>query len=271
MKKFFAVLLAALLMVGFVACGGTEKPAEEKPVEEQGTEAPVEEEQPAESEKKVLIMATEPTFPPYNYMKGTDVVGIDTDIAMEIAQEHGWELKIEPMDFDAIIPSVKTGKADFGAAGISVTPERLEQVDFTVEYATSVQVILIRGEDQETIKNIDDLNGKKVGVQLGTVSDLVIQDDYPEIELVPNKKYTDLILELNNGKIDAIVLDNLPAQSFLSKNPDLALAEEEFFTDSYAFAVSKDNPELLAALNSSLERLMEEGKIQEFTTYHLGD
>lgn len=195
MKKFLAVVLVLCLSAGlFVACGSKE------------------------GSKKTIVMATEATFPPYEYMSGTDIVGVDVDIANEIAKELGVEVKVESMDFDAIIPAVNSGKADFGAAGMSVTEERKKEVDFSIEYAVSEQVVITRA-DNSSIAVEADLNGKKVGVQLGTVADLVLTDDYPEIELVRGVKYTDLAMELQNGSIDAIVLDKLPAQA-MQKNSE---------------------------------------------------
>lgn len=218
--------------------------------------------------KKTLTMATESGFAPYEYLDGDKIVGIDPDIAAEVAKEMGRELKIIDMPFDSIIPSVDSGKADFGAAGMSITPERAEIVDFTIEYATSKQVILVRTDSD--IKGEEDLNGKTVGVQLGTVADFALTDDYPEVKVQQYNKYFEAAADLSNGRIDAIVMDSLPAQEVVRIGDDLMILEKELFTDRYAFCVKKGNTELLDAINKVMQRLIDEGKIDEFTMKHLG-
>lgn len=226
-------------------------------------------------EKETLIMATESTFPPYEYLgEGSEVVGVDVDIAREIAAELGMELVIEDMAFEAIPAAVDTGKADFGAAGLSITPERLETVDFSIEYATSKQVVLTTADSD--VMGPADLDGKTVGVQLGTVADLELsgvdddgQRNYPGVTVQQYNKYTEAVSDLKIGRIDAIVLDFLPAQEYLNNNEGLAIREEELFTDRYAFCVQKGNTELLEQINSVLQRLIDEGKIEEFTQNHL--
>lgn len=255
-KKILALVLATILAVGmFSSCKGKES---------------ADTNTSSEPEKKAaLVMATEATFPPYEYMEGNEVVGVDVDIAKEIAKELGVELKVDSMTFDAVIPAVNSGKADFGAAGMSITEDRLKEVDFSMEYAESVQVIMTTPDSG--IESADDLNGKNVGVQLGTVSDIVLSDEYPEINLVRGKKYTDLAMDLANGNIDAIVLDNLPAQAMMENNEGFVILDTPFFSDVYAICVKKGNTELLETINTVLERLISEGKIQEFTSNHLGE
>lgn len=241
MKKLsLALVLIMIFTIGFSGCGG----------------------------KKALTMATESGFAPYEYLDGDKVVGIDPDIAAEIAKEMGRELKIIDMPFDSIIPSVSSGKADFGAAGMSITAEREEQVDFTIEYATSKQVILVR-EDSD-IKGEEDLNGKTVGVQLGTVADFALTDDYPDVKVQQYNKYFEAAGDLSNGRIDAIVMDSLPAQEVVKIGSGLVILENELFTDRYAICVKKGNTELLNTINRVLQRLIDEGKIDEFTMKHLG-
>lgn len=217
----------------------------------------------------VLIMATEATFRPYEYMDGTEIVGVDVEIAQEIANALGKELVIEEMPFDSIIAAVSTGKADFGAAGMSVTPERAEQVDFSLEYATSMQVILTRSDSGVTGE--DDLAGKTVGVQLGTVADIVLTDEYTDVALERYNKYTDAVNDLLNGRLDAMVLDSLPAAELMKLGDNLVICDKELFTDVYAICVQKGNSELLATIDNVLQRLMDEGKIEEFTQRHLSD
>ena len=160
--------------------------------------------------KEKLIMVTEAGFAPYEFYDGDEIVGVDVEIAKKIAEKTGKELEIKDTDFDSIINEVKTGKADFAAAGLSITEERLEEVDFSIEYAVSKQVIVVKNES--TVESIDSLNGKKVAVQLGTIADLVLSDEYKDIELVQHKKYLLAVEDLKADKVDAIVLDSLPAE-----------------------------------------------------------
>ena len=216
-----------------------------------------------------LIMVTEAGFAPYEFYKDNEIVGVDVEIAKKVAEKLGKELEIKDTDFDSIINEVKTGKADFGAAGLSITEERLEEVDFSIEYATSKQVILVK--DDSLIKKPDDLNGKKVAVQLGTIADLVLSDEYPEVELVQHKKYLLAVEDLKTNKVDAIVLDSLPAKEIVKQNSGLKILDKELLTDKYGIAVKKDNKELLETINQVLKEMMDNGEIEAFTIKYLGE
>ena len=220
-------------------------------------------------ENEKLIMVTEAGFAPYEFYDGEEIVGVDVEIAKKIAEKAGKELEIKDTDFDSIINEVKTGKADFAAAGLSITEERLEEVDFSVEYAVSKQVIIVKNESEA--ESIEDFNGKKVAVQLGTIADLVLSDENPEIELVQHKKYLLAVEDLKADKVDAIVLDSLPAEEIVSKNPELKILEKELLTDKYGIAVQKGNTELLEIINEVLQELMDNNKIEEYTVKYLGE
>lgn len=222
-----------------------------------------------EESKEKLIMVTEAGFAPYEFYDGEEIVGVDVEIAKKIAEKTGKELEIKDTDFDSIINEVKTGKADFAAAGLSITEERLEEVDFSVEYAVSKQVIIVKNESEA--ESIEDFNGKKVAVQLGTIADLVLSDENPEIELVQHKKYLLAVEDLKADKVDAIVLDSLPAEEIVSKNPELKILEKELLTDKYGIAVQKGNTELLETINEVLQELMDNNKIEEYTVKYLGE
>ena len=220
-------------------------------------------------EKEKIIMVTEAGFAPYEFYDGEEIVGVDVEIAKKIAEKTGKELEIKDTDFDSIINEVKTGKADFAAAGLSITEERLEEVDFSIEYAISKQVVLVKNNSE--ISKVDDLNGKKVAVQLGTIADLVLSDEYPEVELVQHKKYLLAVEDLKADKVDAIVLDSLPAEEIIKVNPDFKILDEELLTDKYGIAVQKGNTELLNSINEVLQELMDNGKIEEYTIKYLGE
>lgn len=216
-----------------------------------------------------IIMVTEAGFAPYEFYENNEIVGVDVEIAKKIAKKLGKELEIKDTDFDSIINEVKTGKADFGAAGLSITEERLEEVDFSIEYAVSKQVVLVK--DGSSIKDVDGLNGKKVAVQLGTIADLVLSDEYPEVELVQHKKYLLAVEDLKTDKVDAIVLDSLPAKEIVKQNSGLKILDEELLTDKYGIAVKKDNKELLEVINQVLKEMMDNGEIEAFTIKYLGE
>lgn len=260
MKNLKNILIG--LVVGVVAIGGLvaifNKNGEEVDVQNE-----------VSTEKEKIIMVTEAGFAPYEFYDGEEIVGVDVEIAKKIAEKTGKELEIKDTDFDSIINEVKTGKADFAAAGLSITEERLEEVDFSIEYAVSKQVVLVKNDSE--ITKVDDLNGKKVAVQLGTIADLVLSDEYPEVELVQHKKYLLAVEDLKADKVDAIVLDSLPAEEIIKVNPDFKILDEELLTDKYGIAVQKGNTELLNSINEVLQELMDNGKIEEYTIKYLGE
>ena len=213
-----------------------------------------------------LVMVTEAGFAPYEYYEDGEIVGVDVDIAKEIAKEMGKELVIKDVAFDSIINEVNSGKADFGAAGISYDEERAKQVDFTINYAVSKQVVLVR--EGSSIDDIDKISNQKIAVQLGSTGDMYVTENYPNAEIVRQKKYLAAVQDLKSAKVDLIVMDELPAQEILKTNDGLVILDEELFTDSYGMVVKKGNTELLNTINDVLTRLQNEGKIEEFMINH---
>ena len=213
-----------------------------------------------------LVMVTEAGFAPYEYYEDGEIVGVDVDIAKEIAKEMGKELVIKDVAFDSIINEVNSGKADFGAAGISYDEERAKQVDFTINYAVSKQVVVVR--EGSSIDDIDKIINQKIAVQLGSTGDMYVTENYPNAEIVRQKKYLAAVQDLKSAKVDLIVMDELPAQEILKTNDGLVILDEELFTDSYGMVVKKGNTELLNTINDVLTRLQNEGKIEEFMINH---
>ena len=209
-----------------------------------------------------IIMVTEAGFAPYEYYENNEIVGVDIEIANEIAKELDKELVVKDIAFDSIINELKSGKADFALAGMSITEERQKEVDFSIEYATSRQVVITLKDSK--IKSPNDIEGKKVAVQLGTVADLVLTEEY-NVQLTRQKKFLAAIEDLKAKKVDCVVMDYLPAKELLKENSELVILEKELFTDKYAVAVKKGNKELLDKINKVLERLINEGKIEEYT------
>ena len=208
----------------------------------------------------VLTMATNAYFPPYEYYQGEKIVGIDAEIAQAVADKLGLELKIEDMEFDSIITAVQTGKADMGLAGMTVTDERKQSVNFSDTYATGIQVVIVT-EDSD-IASVDDLEGKKIGVQLSTTGDIYASDDYGEDFVEQYNKGADAVMALEQGKVDAVIIDNEPAKSFVAANEGLKILDTEYVTEDYAACINKENAELLDAVNGALAELKKDGTLQ---------
>ncbi len=215
-----------------------------------------------------LVMATNAEFPPYEYMEDGKIVGIDAEIAQAIADKLGKELVIENVDFDSIIVGVQQGKYDFAMAGLTVTDERKEQVDFTETYATGKQVIIVKNDSK--ITKADDLFAEganhKIGVQLATTGDLYCTWDIEDEELGTVERYNkgaDAIMALQSGKVDCVVIDNEPAKVFVDQNEGLKILETEYIIEDYAAAVGKDNPELMEDINNALKELIADGSVQK--------
>lgn len=257
MKKIIALILALMLAVCcFAACS---KPAEEK------AEAPaavendlISSEAPTPIGEK-LVMATNAAFPPYEYKEGDAFKGIDVEIAEAIAKKLGMELVISDMEFDSIITSVISGDSDFGMAGMTVTDERKEQVDFSISYATGVQSIIVA--DNSTIATPDDLAGKKIGVQLGTTGDIYACDDFGAENVTQYGKGADAVIALKGGDVDAVIIDNEPAKAFVAANPGLKILDTNYAIEDYAIAIKKGNTDLLNKIDGALEELMVDGTI----------
>ena len=207
-------------------------------------------------------MVTEAGFAPYEYYENDEIVGVDIEIAKEIANYMGKKLVVKDVYFDSIINELNSGKADMALAGMSITEERLEEVDFSYEYIKSRQVVIVR--DGSNISDIKDIYNKKVAVQLGSVADQYFSDKYPNTSLVRQKKYLSMVEDLKANKVDLIVMDELPAKEIVRANNGFKIIDGYVFEDSYGIAVKKGNSELLKSINVVLERLISEGKIDEY-------
>ena len=212
-------------------------------------------------------MVTEAGFAPYEYYSDGKIVGVDVDIAREIAREMGKKLVVKDVAFDSIITEVKSGKSDIGAAGISYTEERARSVDFSINYTESKQVVVVRKNGR--VQNVDSINGKKIAVQLGSIADMFVSDEYSDSVIVRQKKYLAAIQDLKDGKVDCVVMDELPAKSILLENNDLKILDDAVSEDAYGIIVDKGNKELLDVINIVINKLKAEGKINEFIMKHL--
>ena len=284
MKKNFAALAMAVIMGAALAgCSSstaeeTEAPAAETTAAASSEAAESTEAAAADAESEAetgtgafagqtLIMATNAEFPPYEYHEGNEIVGIDVDIARAICENMGAELQITDIAFDSIIPEIQADKADFGAAGMTVTEDRMSQVDFSDTYATGVQSVIVT--EGSEIKTIDDLSGKLIGVQQGTTGDIYASDDFGDENVQRFPKGADAVQALVNGKIDAVIIDNKPAQVFVSENEGLTILDTAYAEEEYAIAVKKGNTELLDAINASIASLKESGVLDEIVAKYV--
>lgn len=233
-QKLLAAGMALTMLLAMAACGGS---------------------------KGTLIMATNATFPPYEFIEDGKIVGIDAEMAAAIAEKLNMTLEIEDVEFGSIVGGVASGKYDIGVAGMTVDPDRLESVNFSESYATGVQVVIVK--EDSAIQSLDDLEGKKIGVQQDTTGDIYSTDDFGEENIVRYNKGADAVQALVSDKIDCVIIDNEPAKSFVLNNTGLKILDSEYAVEDYAIAIAKDNDELLKQVNDALAELKAEGKLQE--------
>jgi ABC-type amino acid transport substrate-binding protein len=265
MKKLVALLLALTMVFALCACGAktsTTTTATDASTATNTTAAAT----VKTVEAGKLHMATNAAFPPYESVADDgSYEGIDVEIATAIAQKLGLELVVDDMDFSSVITSVQSGKSDIAMAGLTVTDERKQNIDFTDSYANGVQVVIVK--DGSTIKSIDDLQGKMIGTQEGTTGYFYCSADpadggYGEDHVIAYTNGATAVQALLAGKVDCVVIDSQPAKEFVKANTGLSILDTEFTNEDYAIGVSKDNPELLTAVNTALNELIKDGTVQ---------
>lgn len=276
MKKALSLMTAAALVLSLAACGSTASSAassEAASPEAASSDAASSEAASSEAASETetaelstvepgkLIMSTNAAFPPYEMTTDSgEFEGIDIETAQAIADKLGLELQIDDMDFDAALLAVQQGKADMVMAGVTVTDERQNVMDFTDSYATGIQSIIVK-EDSD-IASVDDLAGKKIGTQRGTTGYLYCSDDFGDENVVAYDNGLTAVQMLNNGQVDCVVIDNAPAKEFVAANPGLKLLDTAYVEESYAIGDGKGNTELKDAINTALEELKADGTLQ---------
>ena len=266
MKKITALMLSSAMMLSLAACGGsasTDAVSSEAVSTAEAAPAAL-----TTVNAGKLTMSTNAAFPPYEMTTDSgDIEGIDVDTAKAIAEKLGLELQIDDMDFDAALLSVQQGKADIAMAGITVTDERKAVMAFSDSYATGIQSIIVpEGSD---IASPDDLAGKKIGTQRGTTGYIYCTDDFGEDSVVAYDNGLTAVQALNNGQVDAVVIDNAPAKEYVAANPGLKVLETSYAEEDYAIGMNKDNTALVEAVNAALEELKADGTLQSIVDKYI--
>ena len=266
-RSFMAAAGLTVAALALTACGGSSSTASSAAASSVASSAAASSEAASAAATELttveagkLTMATNAAFPPYEMTTDAgEFEGIDIETAQAIADKLGLELQIDDMDFDAALLSVQQGKADIVMAGVTVTDERKAVMDFSDSYATGIQSIIVpEGSD---ITSPDDLAGKKIGTQRGTTGYIYCSDDFGDDNVVAYDDGLTAVQALNNGQVDAVVIDNAPAKEFIAANPGLKILDTSYAEEDYAIGMAKNSP-LEDAVNSVLEELKADGTLQ---------
>lgn len=268
-KKITSILIIGILLLSLVGCKDSKPENNDNAGDTNSEKTAID----LIKEKGKLVMATSADYPPFEFQavsEGKDTIeGFDIEIAKEIAKDLGVELEIIDLDFSTLVASLSAGKADIVLAAMTPDDERREEVDFSDLYYLATQAVITKKGNEGQIKTLEDLSGKIIGVQQGTIQADIAHDtelisNPKEIKEVP--KITDLVLMIQTGKVDAVIMELPVAQSYVKVNDNLAITDVEY-TDpdgGFAVAIKKNNPEFVELVNATLDRLEKENKIEEF-------
>ena len=269
MKKYFALLLTLAMVLSLAACGGDKPASPDTPADVDGAATVF-----ATVEEGKLHMSTNAEFPPYEMT--TDAggfEGIDVEVADAIAKKLGLELVVDDMGFDAALTAVQTGQSDIAMAGITITDERKEVMDFSDSYATGIQVVIVK--EDSSIQTVDDLaNAEMIGTQKATTGYIYCSDTpenggYGEDHVTAFDTGALAVMALVNGQVDAVVIDNEPAKAFMAQNPGLKILDTEFAVEDYAIGFAKGNTALLEAVNTAMAELKADGTFQDIVDKYI--
>jgi len=267
MKKLFGalVVLTGILVLGACGNGGSSSTGSSS------ASGSADNQLEAIKAAGVLNVATSADFAPFEFhalIDGKDtIVGADIDMVYEIADRLGVEVNILDLDFNAVLTALQQGKADIAVSGISATDERKQTFDFTDNYFTPEQKLVVNKNNESAFDSIESLSGKKVGAQKGSIQEMIVQDQLADSQLVSIAKVPNLVNELKQGSIEGLVLESAVAESYVAQNDDLVITDvalEASEGDSYAIALPKGSIELQEELNSILKELIEDGTIDEY-------
>ena len=268
-RSFLAAAAVSVAALAMTACGGSASSAASSVASSAASSEAVSSAaaELTTVETGKLTMATNATFPPYEMTTDSgEIEGIDVDTAKAIAEKLGLELQIDDMDFDAALLSVQQGKADIVMAGVTVTDERKAVMDFSDSYATGIQSIIVpNGSD---IASPDDLAGKKIGTQRGTTGYIYCSDDFGDDAVVAYDNGLTAVQALNNGQVDAVVIDNAPATEYVAANPGLVILDTSYAEEDYAIGMAKGSA-LEDAVNAALEELKADGTLQSIVDKYI--
>ena len=276
MKKLCALLLTLAMVLSLAACGGTEtKPADDGDKTSDTVEEPQAEDAALTTvEAGKLTMSTNAEFPPYEMIADDgSFEGIDVEVAQAIADKLGLELVVDDMGFDAALLAAQNGQSDIVMAGVTVTDERLEVMDFSDSYATGVQVVIVK--EDSAIQSLDDLaNAEMIGCQADTTgyiyaSDTPENDGYGEEHVTAYDTGALAVMALVNGQIDAVIIDNEPAKAFVAANEGLKILDTEWLVEDYAIGFAKGNDALREAVNNAIAELKADGTFQEIVDKYI--
>ena len=267
-RSFMAAAAVSVAALALTACGGSASSAASSVASSAASsEAVSSAAELTTVEAGKLTMATNAAFPPYEMTTDAgEFEGIDVDTAKAIAEKLGLELQIDDMDFDAALLSVQQGKADIVMAGVTVTDERKAVMDFSDSYATGIQSIIVPNDSD--IASPDDLAGKKIGTQRGTTGYIYCSDDFGDENVVAYDDGLTAVQALNNGQVDAVVIDNAPAKEYVAANPGLKVLETSYAEEDYAIGMAKGSS-LEAAVNAALEELKADGTLQSIVDKYI--
>ena len=278
MKKILAMAMAVVMALGLSACGGSNSAASSSAAGSVSGSASGSVSNGDAAFTTVtpgkLTMSTNASFPPYEMVADDgSFEGIDIEVAGAIAEKLGLELQVDDMGFDAALQAAQTGKSDMVMAGVTVTEERQAVMDFSNSYANGVQVVIVK--EDSPIQTVDDLaNANMIGCQMGTTGYIYCSDTpenggFGEDHVTPYDDGAAAVQALMNGQIDAVVIDNMPAQEYVAANPGLKILDGEFTNEDYAIGVAKGNTALLDAINGALEELTNDGTIQSIVDKYI--
>lgn len=261
MKKIIATAVLGIMTMGLAGCGSSN---------DKNSDSKTDLLEKIQKNGK-LVVGMSADYAPYEFHyideNGKDVIGgFDVDIANEIANKIGVDLVIQEMDFDALVSALPAGKVDLVISGMNPTEERAKVVDFSEIYYNSKHGILVRAEDADKYQTFADLEGAKVGVQLGSTQEKIAKTEIPNVNLQQLSNINNLILELKAGKVDAIVMEKPVAEMAVKSNPELAVGKPTYEeqTGGNAVGIAKNNPQLLAKVNEVITELNESGKMDEY-------
>lgn len=282
MKKIISLAIIATLSLSLVACGSknnNEENTSKEVVSDEASQDTSESNEASQDEKGAvakikekgeLVLATSPDYPPYEFKIVEDgeekTLGFDISIAEEIAKDMGVSLRISELDFNGLLVALNANKADMVMAGMTPDEERIKAVDFSDIYYVAEQAIMVPAKNKDSIKTLEDLKGKKVGVQKGSIQEKIAMKQIEGGNIVPLVKLPSIILELSSGNIDAAIVELPVAEGYVKQFSDLAISDINVVDEvgGAAIAVKKGNEDLVLQINSTIERLIEDGSIEKY-------